>query len=79
MADLPIPASATPITTPVGLVGRGGAPLGDAGLRAAAAEALLAAADCVGVSDSDTLRQLVAAMDGVLAGGCWRRRWFASC
>jgi hypothetical protein len=57
----------------LGLVGRSGVGLGGgAAVRAAAAEALLAAAGCVGATDSDTLRQLVLAMDGVLAGGCGR-------
>lgn len=58
-----------------------GAPVGDSSIRAAAAEALLAVADSAALYglDSDTLRQLVLAMDGVLAGeaaarqsGGWR-------
>ena len=44
-------------------------PVGEAATRAAAAEALLIAADSMaGASDSETLRQLVVSMDGVLAG-----------
>lgn len=46
-------------------------PVGEAATRAAAAEALLIAADSMaGASDSETLRQLVVSMDGVLAGEC---------
>lgn len=45
--------------------------MGEAATRAAAAAALLIVADSMaGASDSETLRQLVVAMDGVLAGGC---------
>ena len=44
--------------------------VGEAATRAAAAEALLIAADSMAaVSDSETLRQLVISMDGLLAGG----------
>jgi hypothetical protein len=45
-----------------------------------AAEALLVAAGCIGAtSDSDSLRQLVLAMDGVLAGGEPEARQAACC
>lgn len=70
--EYPLLLSTPPHLLPVLLAPHcSGAAVGEAATRAAAAEALLIAADSMaGASDSDTLRQLVVAMDGVLAGGC---------
>ncbi|KAI3424360.1 hypothetical protein D9Q98_009913 [Chlorella vulgaris] len=80
LPDLPLPAAAASAAAggqrrqPLALLGRSGVQLSGGGEgggpRAVAAEALLVAAGCIGAtSDSDSLRQLVLAMDGVLAVG----------